>query len=220
MRTTLRVVFGFLIAAMIVGVPMVYATYCQSQIRNFHVVREGVLYRSGQMSLAGLQRTVHDYNIKTVVTLRDSADPKDPPPDHDEEVYCRAAGITYVRISPRVWWSPNGLPPAEKGVRRFREIMDNPANYPVLVHCFAGVHRSGAFCAVYRMEYEHWSNAEAMAELRSGGYSHLDDEWDLLNYLEEYQPRWKHSDRAAREKSRQAKAVYKLVKESKSRRKK
>ena len=64
--------------------------------------------------------------------------------------------------------------------------MDNPDNYPVLIHCFAGIHRTGAFCAIYRMEYEGWTNAEAIEELRACGYSNLDDEWDILGYLEQY----------------------------------
>ena len=83
--------------------------------------------------------------------------------------------------------------PAERGVEQFCAVMDDPENYPVLMHCFAGIHRTGAFCAVYRMEYQHWTNAEALDELRRHGYTHLDDEWDLLEYLENFQPRWKRS---------------------------
>jgi protein tyrosine/serine phosphatase len=67
--------------------------------------------------------------------------------------------------------------------------MDDPRNYPVLVHCFAGVHRTGAYCAIYRMEYEGWSNAEAIAEMRRCGYDDVDAEWDIYGYLEQYQPR-------------------------------
>jgi len=198
----LRVLFGFGIAALIVGGPLGYASYRQSQMRNFHIIRDGVLYRSGQMSLTGMQQMVHDYGFKTVVTLRDSADPKDPPPDQYEEYYCKAMGILYVRIPPRAWWSPDGSPPIEKSVKRFLQIMDDPKNYPVLVHCFAGIHRSGAFCAIYRMEYEHWSNAAALAELRAAGYCHLEDEWDLLNYLEDYVPRAQRPAAAAKGESR------------------
>jgi len=72
--------------------------------------------------------------------------------------------------------------------------MDNPANYPVLVHCFGGIHRAGAFTAIYRMEYEHWTNAEAMAEMKRCGYSTLDDEWDISTYLEKYRPRWQQKN--------------------------
>src|SRR5262249_18518804 len=98
--------------------------------------------------------------------------------------------LNYYRIRPERWWASDNSVPAAKGIRRFLQIMDNPANYPVLVHCFAGIHRSGAYCAVYRMEYEHWSKARAIAEMKACGYCNIGDEWDLLGYLEEYQPRW------------------------------
>jgi protein tyrosine/serine phosphatase len=183
-----RLFLSFLVAVL-VGGPIGYAYNRQLQVRNFRVVRDGVLYRSGQMSLAGLKWAIHDYGIKTVITLRDSFYANYPPPDLAEEEYCRAEEINYCRISPRTWWAPDGcLPAAEEGVRQFREIMDNPKNYPVLIHCFAGLHRTGAFCAIYRMEYEHWTNAQAIAEMRACGYKDLDDEWDLLGYLEQYKP--------------------------------
>ncbi|MBV9122273.1 MAG: dual specificity protein phosphatase family protein, partial [Planctomycetes bacterium] len=102
--------------------------------------------------------------------------------------------ITYVRIPPRSWWAPDGSVPAQKGVNQFLKVMDNPANYPVLIHCFGGIHRTGAYCAIYRMEYDRWSNDRAINELREGGYTNLDEEWDLLTYLENYQPRWRQSE--------------------------
>ena len=70
------------------------------------------------------------------------------------------------------------------------KIMADPRNYPVLVHCFAGVHRTGAYCAIYRMEHERVTNAEAIDELKRSGYVNLDQEWDILGYLEEYRPSW------------------------------
>ena len=74
--------------------------------------------------------------------------------------------------------------------RKFRALLADPKNHPVLVHCFAGVHRTGAYAAIYRMEFERWSNARAIAELKACGYSNLDDEWDVLGYLEQYRPSW------------------------------
>jgi tyrosine-protein phosphatase SIW14 len=185
------VLMGLLTALLVLGGPLGYAYYRQTQIRNFHAVRQGVLYRSGQMTLNGLKTVMHDYGIKMVVTLRDASYPDGAPPDFNEESYCGAEEIPYVRISPRTWWAPDGSVPAEEGVRRFREIMDHPENYPVLIHCFGGIHRTGAFCAIYRMEYEHWTNEQAIAEMRACGYRDLDDEWDLLGYLEQYRPRWR-----------------------------
>ena len=184
---------GLLVAALLVAGPWGYAHYRQIHIRNFRAVREGVLYRSGQMTITGLKAAVHERGIKTVITLRDSASANEPPPDLSEENYCLAEGLNYVRISPRSWWSPDGSIPAEIGVRRFLEVMDNADNFPVLVHCFAGIHRTGAFCAIYRMEYDRWSNEEAIAELYACGYKYLEDEWDLRDFLKSYVPRWKRN---------------------------
>jgi protein tyrosine/serine phosphatase len=210
--------FSTLIVAMLVLVPVGFARHEQAQVRNLHVVKDRVLYRSGQMSIVGLKRVVNDLGIRTVVSLRDAAYLGEPPPDIKEEEYCRSEDIRYVRISPRTWWSPHGFVPAEEGVRTFRRIMDDPTNYPVLVHCFAGIHRTGAFCAVYRMEYEQWSNEQAIEEVRMYGYDNLDEEWDILSYLEHYRPRWRPRDQVeppdvarpvnrARSRSRRAKDV-------------
>jgi protein tyrosine/serine phosphatase len=182
---------GLLVVAVIVGLPLGYAAYCNTHYRNFRVVKPGVLYRSGQMTLTGLERVIHDYGIRTVVTLRDADVEGERPPDWAEEEFCRKMDLRHVRIRPQRWWSPTGGPvPAEEGVKRFLAVMDDPANYPVLVHCFAGIHRTGAHVAIYRMEYDRWPTAEALDELRACGYRNLDDEWDVLGYLEQYRPRW------------------------------
>jgi tyrosine-protein phosphatase SIW14 len=196
MPRILRIVFVALIVGLLVGGPVAYLSYRQKQVRSFRVVRDGVLYRSGQMTLAGLRRVIHDYGIKTVVTLRDAYVPGNRPPDWAEEQYCRSEDISYCRITPRPWWASDDSVPAELGVRQFRAVMDDPKNYPVLVHCCAGIHRTGAYCAIYRMEYQHWTNQRALAEMRSCGYTNLDEEWDILSYLEQYRPRWKEGDRA------------------------
>jgi protein tyrosine/serine phosphatase len=194
MPRSLCYLFGVLILALLIAGPAGYAAYRPKHVRNLRVVRDGVLYRSGQLSLTGLRQVLHDHGIKTVVTLRDAATPGAAPPDRAEEEYCLAQEINYHRISPRTWWAPDGSVPAEEGVRRFREVMDDPRNYPVLIHCFAGLHRTGAYCAIYRMEYDRWINTKAIAEMRALGYRDIEDEWDLLGYLESYRPRWQQSD--------------------------
>jgi protein tyrosine/serine phosphatase len=182
--------FGTVLFLFVVGVPLAYGLRHQSQYRNLRLVREGVLYRSGQLSLGALKSVLNDRGIRTVITLRDSDTPGEPPPDLAEQRYCEAEEINYVRISPRNWWAPGGAVPAAEGVRVFLSVMDDPANHPVLIHCYAGIHRTGAFCAVYRMEFDHWTNAEAVAEMKALGYRDLGDEWDLLSFLERYRPRW------------------------------
>lgn len=182
----LRVLFGFMIAAVLASGPWAYWLYHNRCFRNFRVVEEGVLYRCGQLNLWGLERLLHDYGIRTVVNLRDG----DTDGDQAEEKYIRErTHVNFVRIPARAWWGSDGSVPAEKGLAAFRKVMSNPENHPVLLHCFAGIHRTGAFCAVWRMDFCGWTNDQAILEMRHQGYSIIDEHFDLKGFLEIYQPK-------------------------------
>lgn len=183
MRTPLSLVFGSLIALLMIAGPIGYKRWHDREYRNFHVVQDGVLYRSGQLPLPRLQQMVTNLGIRTVICLREGNDPA----DQREEEWIKAKMLKFVRI-PYRQWSPDetGKVPADESVKAFRKVMDDPANYPVLVHCFAGIHRTGTMCAIYRMDYQDWTNDEAMAEMRVMGYTVLDDHEDILGYLTKY----------------------------------
>ena len=179
-----RIVLGLVVAGIIVAGPYYYFQHRKAQFRNFHVVKEGVLYRSGQMNRDGFMRMVHDHSIKTVISLRFASNPNQLPPDVGEETLCNLIGLKHVRIPYRSWWPVHGTVPADKGVDQFLKVMRDPANYPVLIHCFAGIHRTGAYCAIYRMEFENWTKEQAMAEMKAHGY--VVEHPDVFAYLEHY----------------------------------
>lgn len=191
-RHSIRYFLGFLVVVLLIGGPIAYSRHRQSQFRNFRVVEDGKLYRSGQLSLSALQSTIDEYGIKTVISLRYSSKEGEAAPDAMEEEFCRQHGIRYVRIRPQTWAADaDGVVPAEKPVQEFLRTMDDPSVYPALIHCFAGMHRTGAYCAIYRMEYQRWNNPDAMAELKTLGYKNLDKEDDVQGYLDSFVPRWK-----------------------------
>ncbi len=179
---------GLVIAIFIVGSPFLYRLIGNRQFRNFRTVHDGVLYRSGQLSLDGFERIWHDYGIRTVISLRPIVEGQ-PAPDWDEEDFCHDKDINFFRLPPKHWWAESGPAPADENVREFLRIMDDPRYYPVLVHCFAGTHRTGAYCCIYRMEYDRWDRAAAIDELYRCGYDHLFEEEDVHGYLETYIPR-------------------------------
>jgi protein tyrosine/serine phosphatase len=175
-----------LILALLVAGPLCYYLYRDRTARRFHVVEPGVLYRSGQLPLAAVQRIHHDYGIRTIISLREG----DQEDDREEEAYCHQKGVQHIRIAPLAWHSKDGGPaPAEAAIRRIRAILRNPRNHPVLIHCKAGRHRTGAYCAVYRMDFHGWTNAQAIAELRRLGYDNIEEHYDLYTFLQRYRPR-------------------------------
>jgi tyrosine-protein phosphatase SIW14 len=93
---------------------------------------------------------------------------------------------------PRIW-SPDesGEIPAEQAVAEFLAVMDRREGHPVLVHCFAGVHRTGTMCAVFRMEYHRWPVDRAVNEMELCGFDPADMKQHIEPYLRAYKPRWK-----------------------------
>ncbi len=177
-----QIAFGLTIAAVMILGPLCYQSYHSRVFRNIRIVKEGTLYRSAQLPIPGLQRLVNDYRIKTVVCLRHG----DKSNDQAEEAHCIANGILFVRLAPLSWGSPDGSAPVEENLAKFREVMADEKNHPVLLHCFAGTHRTGAYVAVYRMDFEGWSNEKALNELRGLGYVTLEGDKDVFSFLSNY----------------------------------
>lgn len=174
---------GLVLALAIPAVPVAYASHHLTSWRHFRVVEEGRLYRSGQLSPAALDRAVHDHGIRTIVCLRNLARPGDVVPENAEELWCAARGIRYLRLNPAAWDTPAG----RANLDAFLEMADDPDSGPLLIHCFAGLHRTGVYCAVYRMERDGWTNAEAIAEMYAIGY--FQEDRTALEFLQTYAPR-------------------------------
>ena len=82
--------------------------------------------------------------------------------------------------------------PTQETVDKFLDIMDDSSNYPVLIHCYHGVGRAQLFSAIYRIEYEGWSNQDAREQTRillKG--SSFDEGAPKGEYLINYKPRSK-----------------------------
>lgn len=190
MRARFKIVLALAIVGLVVAGPVCYAVYRSTHMRNFGVVEDGVLYRSGQLTPDAFDQVVRERHIKTVVSLRTTRVVGKYPPDHWEESYCELHNVKHVRIVPRVWGADEkGEVPAEQAVQEFLRVMDDPTNHPILVHCFAGIHRTGMMCAVYRMEYDRWPVDKAISEMHVYGFAPEDLTSDVESYLRAYVPR-------------------------------
>ena len=88
MRKLLPVGLGACIFLLMIAAPFFYKQWHDHQHRNFHVVEDGVLYRSGQLPLPRLQQICLNHRIRTIVCLREG----DKQDDQAEESWVKAAG--------------------------------------------------------------------------------------------------------------------------------
>lgn len=111
------------------------------------------LYRSAQPNVSSM-RELKALGIRSIISLR-SYHSDAPVFKHDGLVLVRcpmhAGSLTRVDL-----------------IKALQAITDAPK--PVLLHCWHGSDRTGTVIAAYRMVWQNWPAAKAIAELRNGGY--------------------------------------------------
>jgi protein tyrosine/serine phosphatase len=139
---------------------------------NFHSVREGILYRSGQGKGFELKNAVRQTNIKTIICVRD-VEPTDDARWLDvEQNVCRELNVEFIRYP----LDSHHLP-SDSYLIEFLNLVQDPSRTPILLHCAQGKHRTGFFIALYRLVIENWSKEEALKEMELYGF-------DLSTHLE------------------------------------
>jgi tyrosine-protein phosphatase SIW14 len=164
--------------ALAVGaLPALYFRWQYTHAKRLREVVPGHVYRSGQMTVGGFEEAVAKLGLRTIVNLQDEY----PDPDvalgyftsrtMKETELCRQLGVRYVYIPPDLIPRKQLSERRPESIDRFLELLDDPTVYPVLIHCKAGLHRTGVMAAVYRMEYQGWSKREAIRELKANGFA-------------------------------------------------
>lgn len=193
-----RLLLTITILAMIVGVPSAYYRASYAHAKRFRVVEDGRLYRSGQLTATGFSEVFKRFGIKTVINLQQEA--KDPflpnswrgQPQVRESELCESLGVRYIQLDGGVLDHPD-LPAGSRPlvIDQFFAVVDDPKNWPILIHCKAGLHRTGLVTAVYRMEYNQWKTREAVEELKANGFGTFNaseaDEY-VVRFIKEFQP--------------------------------
>jgi len=130
---------------------------------RFATVDRGVLYRSGQPDGKAVRVMRKRYGIRTIVNLRSADDLRSDILARNEIAAAEEMGITFINL-------PFNNPSPGVQVKKFLDIMKDRSNYPVLIHCAAGVERSGVMVAAYRVRKNHWTAARAIREMKTFGF--------------------------------------------------
>jgi tyrosine-protein phosphatase SIW14 len=108
----------------------------------------------------GSQPTVEQFDelkkigIKTIIDLR-----KDSIEGASQQA--RDAGLQYVNFP-----LTTKRPATEDQTAQFLNLVNDPVNWPVFVHCKGGRHRTGEMTAIYRITHDGWSGEQAYEEMK------------------------------------------------------
>ena len=165
---------------------------------RFEEISKDKVYKSALINPDRLESFLLENNIKTVVDLldpgvQDRLNPAKQIQIDEEDKAINAINkkhnlnIQHVNIA-------SGQVPTKATLTKFFEVLDKEENYPILIHCYHGTGRAQMYSALYRIEYENWSNADARAKTRVvveglGYRSSFSDGKVKGDFLMNYQPR-------------------------------
>jgi tyrosine-protein phosphatase SIW14 len=196
MRLWTRRALAAAIAGVVLAPPFALYRAHYATTKRLREVAPGRFYRSGQMNAAGFRDTIERYKIKTVVNLQhENPDPNlaerwlGKPAIHEKDL-CEQLRVRYVLLTPDILPEPNDLRKQPPAVADFLKLLDDESAYPILIHCKAGLHRTGRLTAIYRMEKEGWDTREALRELRANGYGYAaasESDDFIIQFVQNYQ---------------------------------
>jgi protein tyrosine/serine phosphatase len=162
------------------------AFWLWEEVLEYHVipkrwtaVEPGAIYRSGQLTATLVKQTLARHKIAVIIALNGDA-----PDNRDQQAELAAAeelGIRHMRFP----LSGDGTGELANYARALEELVRaKRAGQPVLVHCSAGVMRTGGVIAFYRLLVEKRPASFVMKEFRRHWWD--PDDTDILEYINEH----------------------------------
>jgi len=125
-----------------------------SSLDNLYKVDKGV-YRSEQPDKRGFIE-LSSFGLKEVLNLREY---------HSDDDEAEKTTLTLHRIK-----IDTGKISEQQVISALKIIKDRKG--PIVVHCWHGSDRTGTVIASYRVIFNNWTKAQAIDELRNGGYGY------------------------------------------------
>jgi protein tyrosine phosphatase (PTP) superfamily phosphohydrolase (DUF442 family) len=151
----------FAAVAIIVLAAGIYKIYDVYFNYRFMEISDNKVYKSGVIPPDEIADFVKKHNIKSIIDLRgpitvDTINNPEKPQEiiAEKNAVEQIPNVNYFNI-------PSRQVPSKETLNKFYKVMDNKENYPVLIHCYHGIGRAQVYSALYRIEYEGFSNEDA-----------------------------------------------------------
>lgn len=140
-----------------------------------------ILIRSPQPDSDDLHELQTKYQLRTVINLRGERLAEW---YVDESLTCALLGIRLIDIK-----ASGRHPPSNAQIQEFLEILKDKSNYPILLHCQGGIHRTGVYIAIYRLMVQHWAPNEVLAELEDNYFDWtVEDRSAIKEWIRNFSP--------------------------------
>jgi protein tyrosine/serine phosphatase len=136
-----------------------------SKIRIDNFGRVNANYYRGEQPEGRDYADLAALGVRTVIDLQADGE------NYDEARRAEAAGMKFFSIP-----MTTHVPPTDEQIALFLQIVNDPAQQPVYVHCAGGRHRTGVMTAVYRLKQDGWTGDQAFREMKQYKFG-----WDFLH---------------------------------------
>ena len=153
-----------------------------------------ILIRSAQPDEDDIIELHKKYGLATIINLRGADIPENsvdaPSWWLEQEKVCKGLGITLWAMN----FNDGTEVPAQYDIDIFFSLIEKPRYWPVLIHCQAGIHRTGFLSALYRIQYQKWPADKAIEEMESFWYDwSISDRSKIKDFLRKYKRKPEHN---------------------------
>lgn len=141
-----------------------------------------ILIRAPQPDEDDLEELHERFGVQTVVNLRGEKPGEGWFEDERRGVSRIGARWIHLRTSGQ-------SEPTPELVQAFLDLCQDRANWPIMIHCQGGIHRTGLLSALYRMQFQGWPAERAIEEMEDLYFDwSITDRDALKRWLRRYQP--------------------------------
>lgn len=124
-----------------------WSVYQHRRFKHWAVHEEGMMYRSAWLEPDVLDEVIEEHQIRSVVNLCNPGEMGDER-WVKQRLAVKNAGAKLIELP-----MPLTVDSADPQIAKHLEVLNNPDNYPMLVHCQHGVTRTAKFLSIYDIAY-------------------------------------------------------------------
>jgi tyrosine-protein phosphatase SIW14 len=167
-------------AALLLALLLTVPAVAGEKLPDLSTVRIKNLGRINENYYRGAQPEKDDYRSLSAIGVRTVIDlTKDG--RSDERGLVEKSGMKFFRIP-----LTTSERPSDAAVTQFLQLVNDPANWPVYVHCQGGRHRTGVMTAVYRMTKDQWTPQRAYQEMKQYRFEGFIGHPELKQFVYDY----------------------------------